>query len=177
MANDADELVVLREVSTRSEADLIEALLKGAGIPCIVSAPSVYAHLPLSEAITIRVLARDLPRAEAAIAEPEGAGFEGAEATREEDFCPFCGGYLGEARQLCPHCGRDISEWTAVHEEPPAQPVPAHMREHSTTWRFLVLLALGAAAVMVFTPWGRQVGAMLLRRMLELTRHVPMQTL
>jgi hypothetical protein len=70
------QLVVLRQVLTRVEADLIEALLRGAGIPCVVHPPPVHdMHLLWQTApgvITVRVRPQDLSRAEAEIAEQPG---------------------------------------------------------------------------------------------------------
>jgi len=185
-----EQLVVLREVTTRGEADLIVALLKGEGIPCIAEPGMEYdvfgASSIFSRGIRIRVRAGDLARAQAAIGPLEQQQQEEQQeqeehAGREEDFCPYCGEYLGGATQSCPRCGRDISEWVALREEPPSprlqrpgpapQPVPAHMREHSTTWRLLFLLVVAAVFVMLFTAWGRQVAGTLLRMIAELARH------
>jgi hypothetical protein len=168
-----DQLVVLREVPTRVEADLIEALLRGAGIPCIVHPPSAhdlfsFLHSP-GRVITIRVRAGDLERARNTIAEDEET-----RPTREDDFCPYCGEHLGAATDACPRCARDISEWVALREESPPAPIPAQAREHSTTWRFFVLLALAALAFMLLTPSGQRIGRVALRKAMEVVRHIPM---
>lgn len=65
---DRERLVVLRQVPTRIEADLIEALLRGAGIPCVLSARPVYEYAALRPLTTIQVRAGDLERAKEVIA-------------------------------------------------------------------------------------------------------------
>ena len=174
------QLVVLREVATRAEADLIEALLRGEGIPCEVSPPPAHDGFAYWDAFTvtktIRVHARDLARAQAVIAKHDGE----ERGAREEDFCPWCGEFAGDAEETCPHCGRSIAEsgvggtgYVTAHE-----PVPAQMREHSTTWRFVVLLVLAGLAVAVLTPWGAEMLRGLvewLREFLAVTAALPMR--